>query len=91
MGYTYRRRRSGPNWGLIASLVLVPLAFAAHLAHAPEMVVFALSAASLVPIAGLIGEATEGLAEHYGGSLGGRIGPGVVLNAFTPMMIWESS
>jgi tetratricopeptide (TPR) repeat protein len=23
LGYTYRRRRSGPNWGLIASLVLV--------------------------------------------------------------------
>ncbi|HEV7665360.1 MAG TPA: tetratricopeptide repeat protein, partial [Chloroflexota bacterium] len=23
MGYTYRRRRSGPNWGLITSLVLV--------------------------------------------------------------------
>ena len=23
MGYTYRRRRSGPNWGLIVSLVLV--------------------------------------------------------------------
>src|SRR5262249_9051487 len=23
LGYTYRRRRSGPNWGLIVSLVLV--------------------------------------------------------------------
>src|SRR5947208_92698 len=58
---------------LITSLVLVPLALVAQLAHAPDMVVFALSAVSLVPVAGLIGEATEVLAEHFGGSLGGLL------------------
>src|SRR5579859_4437795 len=28
LGYTYRRRRSGPNWGLIVSVVLVAAAAA---------------------------------------------------------------
>jgi Ca2+:H+ antiporter len=56
-------------WG---SLVLAPLTFAARYAfHAGDTVLFLLAAAALIPLAWLIGEATEHAAEHTGPGIGG--------------------
>ena len=56
-------------WG---SLVLAPVALAARFAfHADDTVLFLLAAAALVPLAWLIGEATEHAAEHTGAGVGG--------------------
>jgi len=56
-------------WG---SLVLAPVALAARfLFHADDTVLFLLAAAALVPLAWLIGEATEHAAEHTGAGVGG--------------------
>jgi Ca2+:H+ antiporter len=57
---------------LWASLVLVPLTVAIDkLTSAGEVALFALSACSLIPLAWLIGEATEHAAEHTGPGIGG--------------------
>jgi Ca2+:H+ antiporter len=53
------------------SLVLAPIAFAVHQAGGGDVLVFVLSAASLVPLAWLIGEATEHAAHHTGPGVGG--------------------
>ena len=56
-------------WG---SLVLAPVALAARFVfHADDTVLFLLAAAALVPLAWLIGEATEHAAEHTGAGMGG--------------------
>jgi Ca2+:H+ antiporter len=57
---------------LWASLALAPLTFLVDFAlHAGDVALFALSAAALVPLAWLIGEATEHAAEHTGPGIGG--------------------
>jgi Ca2+:H+ antiporter len=57
---------------LFASLALAPLAIALHyLADLGETTEFVLAAAALVPLAWLIGEATEHAAEHTGPGIGG--------------------
>jgi len=57
---------------LYASLALVPVVLALHyLADLSESAEFVLSAAALVPLAWLIGEATEHAAEHTGPGIGG--------------------
>jgi Ca2+:H+ antiporter len=57
---------------LWASLVLAPVAFAArYVFHLGATPLFLLSAAALVPLAWLIGEATEHAAEHTGPGIGG--------------------
>ena len=57
---------------LWASLVLAPVALAARFAfHANDTVLFLLAAAALIPLAWLIGEATEHAAEHTGAGVGG--------------------
>jgi len=57
---------------LFASLALTPVTIALHyLAHLPETVEFVLAALSLIPLAWLIGEATEHAAEHTGPGIGG--------------------
>jgi Ca2+:H+ antiporter len=56
---------------LWASLVLAPVTFAADLLHAGDVALFVLAAAALVPLAWLIGEATEHAAEHTGPGIGG--------------------
>ena len=54
-------------------LVFIPLAFAAeYLFHAPVLV-FAFSCLGLLPLAGLLGEATEELALHTGPRFGGLL------------------
>jgi Ca2+:H+ antiporter len=57
---------------LWASLVLTPVAILARFAfHLDETTLFVLAAAALVPLAWLIGEATEHAAEHTGPGVGG--------------------
>jgi Ca2+:H+ antiporter len=56
-------------WG---SLALTPAALAArYLFHVDETALFVLSALALVPLAWLIGEATDHAAEHTGAGVGG--------------------
>jgi Ca2+:H+ antiporter len=57
---------------LFASLALAPITIALHYAaNPPETLEFVLAAISLVPLAWLIGEATEHAAEHTGPGIGG--------------------
>jgi Ca2+:H+ antiporter len=54
------------------SLVLAPVTFVArYVLDADETVLFVLAAAALIPLAWLIGEATEHAAEHTGPGIGG--------------------
>jgi Ca2+:H+ antiporter len=60
-----------PRSLLWASLALAPITIIVDLTtHPSKVVLFALSAASLVPLAWLIGEATEHTAEHTGARIG---------------------
>jgi Ca2+:H+ antiporter len=57
---------------LFASLALAPFTIVLHyVAHPPDTLQFVLAAVSLVPLAWLIGEATEHAAEHTGPGIGG--------------------
>jgi Ca2+:H+ antiporter len=57
---------------LFATLAVAPLAIALHyLADLPETAEFVISALALIPLAWLIGEATEHAAEHTGPGIGG--------------------
>jgi len=57
---------------LLGSLALAPVATALHyLTDLPETTEFVLSALALIPLAWLIGEATEHAAEHTGPGIGG--------------------
>lgn len=56
---------------LYALLIFVPIAIAAELMHAAPVVVFALSAAAIIPLSGILGKATEELAGHTGATIGG--------------------
>ncbi len=50
---------------------LVPLAIALGLLHSPPVLVFVASAAAILPLAGLMGRATEELAARTGPTFGG--------------------
>jgi Ca2+:H+ antiporter len=52
-------------------LVLIPIAIVGEFLHWPPLLVFAVSALGVVPLASLIGQATEELAAHTGPRLGG--------------------
>ena len=57
---------------LWASLALVPITFLVDFAlHPGDVALFVLAAASLIPLAWLIGESTEHVAEHTGPGIGG--------------------
>jgi Ca2+:H+ antiporter len=57
---------------MFATLAIAPLAIALHyLADLPETTEFVISAIALIPLAWLIGEATEHAAEHTGPGIGG--------------------
>jgi Ca2+:H+ antiporter len=57
---------------LYAGLLLGPVTIAVHtFTHVGDTVLFVLSAVSLIPLAWLIGEATEHAAEHTGPGIGG--------------------
>jgi Ca2+:H+ antiporter len=55
------------NW----LLLIVPVAFFLHLRHAPPLWVFTTAALGIIPLAGVLGEATEALAARMGPTLGG--------------------
>jgi Ca2+:H+ antiporter len=54
-------------------LAAVPAALALHAAHAPPVLVFAACGLGIVPLAGLMGEATEALAARSGPAVGGLL------------------
>jgi len=54
-------------------LPLAPVAYGLSLVHAPEVLLFALSAIAVIPLAALIGKATEELAYHVGSAAGGLL------------------
>jgi Ca2+:H+ antiporter len=57
---------------LFASLALAPIVIALHyVADLPETAEFVLAAVALIPLAWIIGEATEHAAEHTGPGIGG--------------------
>ncbi len=57
------------NW----LLVLVPVAIILELTHGPAVAIFALSAVAILPLAGIIGHATEDLAARSGPQVGGLL------------------
>jgi len=54
-------------------LLTFPVVILAELAHWQPMVVFALSAVAIIPLAGYIGQSTESLAHYTGPRLGGLL------------------
>jgi Ca2+:H+ antiporter len=54
-------------------LVLAPVAIGLRLLEVPDLAIFLTSAAAIVPLAGLIGRATEQLALHTGPRIGGLV------------------
>ena len=54
-------------------LALVPLALALEWSHADPLVIFITSGLAIIPLAGLMGEATEKLAHHVGAGIGGLL------------------
>jgi len=54
-------------------LVLVPISIALELAGGDDLLIFVASAGAILPLAGLIGRATEQLALHTGPRIGGLI------------------
>src|SRR5256714_12737130 len=56
---------------LYALLVFVPIAIIARFAGAPPIAVFIRSALAIVPLSGVLGAATESVAEHTSPTIGG--------------------
>ena len=59
-------------WTLLL-LLAVPVSIGLELAHAPDAVVFASACVAVLPLAGLMGTATEALAERAGPTIGGLL------------------
>jgi Ca2+:H+ antiporter len=66
-----RKVRFTPDRWLLLLLVCVPLAPIAEWAHWGPLAVFGLACLAIVPLAGLMGEATEHLASRLGAGVGG--------------------
>lgn len=54
-------------------LVFVPISIVLELTHSDPVLIFASSALAIIPLAGLMGKATEHLAENLGEGLGGLL------------------
>jgi Ca2+:H+ antiporter len=54
-------------------LVFVPISIALELSHGPPLAIFITSCLSILPVAGLMGHATEELAKHLGSTIGGLL------------------
>ena len=54
-------------------LLFLPVAVAAEIFHWGDMVIFVSAALAIIPIAGILGEATEALAEKTGPRIGGLL------------------
>ncbi len=61
------------NRWLALLLLAVPAALIARALNASPLVIFVLAALGIVPLAGLIGQSTEVLAEHLGQGIGGLL------------------
>eukprot|EP01066_Platyproteum_vivax_P011629 Platyproteum_vivax@DN5276_c0_g1_i1.p1 len=61
------------NWFLTALLIFIPLGFTSYLARWPDTIVFSFNFLAIIPLAWLIGRATEDLAEHTGQIAGGLL------------------
>lgn len=62
-----------PKRLLYSLLLLVPVAIWLELSHASPVPIFIVSCLAILPLAGLMGEATEQLAHHAGPGLGGLL------------------
>jgi Ca2+:H+ antiporter len=58
---------------LYALLVFVPIAIVARLLHWPPIVVFGISALAIIPLSGVLGAATEAVAERTSPAIGGLL------------------
>ena len=58
---------------LLAMLVFIPICAALEMAHADATWIFITAGLGIIPLAGLMGNATEHLAEHVGAGLGGLL------------------
>jgi len=58
---------------LLLFLIFVPIAIALEFTHADPVWIFVASAAAIIPLAGLMGKATEHLAAHLGAGIGGLL------------------
>jgi Ca2+:H+ antiporter len=58
---------------LLLLLVFLPVAIVLELLHADPVWIFIASALTIIPLAGLMGQSTEHLAEHMGAGLGGLL------------------
>jgi Ca2+:H+ antiporter len=56
---------------LFALLIFVPIAILSRLLGAPPIFVFLLSAAAIIPLSGVLGAATEAVADHTSPAIGG--------------------
>jgi Ca2+:H+ antiporter len=54
-------------------LAAAPLAVILEVMHAPDVWIFGVSCVAIVPLAGLMGRATENLAETFGAGIGGLL------------------
>ena len=52
-------------------LIFVPIAIGARLIGAPPLVIFVLAALAIIPLSGVLGAATEAVAEHTSAAVGG--------------------
>ena len=73
-----RAKTARPSWfsperALQLLLVFVPIAAIAEWRHAQPLVTFAFAALAIIPLAGLMGEATETLASRLGAGMGGLL------------------
>jgi len=60
------------SWAVVGALVLVPVSLATLLSNSDPLR-FGVAAAAMVPLAGLLGDATEDLAIHAGPRIGGLL------------------
>ncbi len=58
---------------ILALLIFIPIAIAAEMLHWTPAIIFASSALAIVPLAALLGDATEALVEKTGPRLGGLL------------------
>ena len=68
---------------LMFLIIALPAAIIVEVAHWNPLIVFILSAIGVIPMAGLIGKATEILAEYSGPKIGG------LLNATPPITLFR--
>lgn len=69
-GYLVNEILSGPLYWL---LLAVPIAIGLELAHASPVIIFLVACIAIIPLAGLMGRATENLAETMGAAVGGLL------------------